>query len=160
MLTMTTEFDDFFGFFDEMEASSSEAQTQFQIPEELFQDEPNYSSSFDTFPEQTQKEVLRRHKIIQFIEKRLTGGWTEKNLVPLLNVVEHELNLSPPSWRTLAEWKKAYFESGRSLLSLVPKHAQKGNRTTHTDSQSLIDEAIEKKYLTRERLSVAETYRY
>ncbi|MGR5318517.1 Mu transposase C-terminal domain-containing protein [Vibrio sp. DNB22_19_1] len=157
---MTTEFDDFFGFFDEMEASSSEAQTQLQIPEELFQDEPNYSSSFDIFPEQTQKEVLRRHKIIQFVEKRLIGGWTEKNLVPLLNVVEHELNLSPPSWRTLAEWKKAYFESGRRWISLVPKHTEKGNRKSHTDSQSLIDEAIEKKYLTRERISVAETYRY
>lgn len=157
---MATKFDDFFGFFDEMEASSPEARIQSQIPEELFQTETTSLSSFDTLSEKIQEEVIRRLNIIQFVEAHLTGGWTEKNLVPLLNVVEHELNLSPPSWRTLAEWKKAYFESGRTWISLVPKHTEKGNRKSHTDSQSLIDEAIEKKYLTRERLSVAETYRY
>ncbi|GAK85053.1 transposase [Vibrio ponticus] len=153
---MTSEFD---SFFDEMETSSSEALSQSRIPEELFQTE-TMPSSFDTLPEKTQKEVLLRLKIIQFVEKRISGGWTEKNLDPLLNAVEQELNLSPPSWRTLADWQKAYFESGRTWLSLVPKHSQKGNRNSLTDSQSFVDEAIEKKYLTRERLSVAETYRY
>ncbi|PMK02474.1 Mu transposase C-terminal domain-containing protein, partial [Vibrio sp. 10N.261.55.A7] len=78
----------------------------------------------------------------------------------ILDMVEQELKLSPPSWRILAEWKRVYFESGRSIHSLVPAHAQKGNRNQHTDSQLLIDKAINKKYLTKERLSVAETYRY
>ncbi|MEZ9408039.1 Mu transposase C-terminal domain-containing protein [Vibrio sp. 10N.261.52.C11] len=157
---MTSDFDDVFGFIDEMEASANEAELVTQIPSDLFEEDKSYLPSIDTYPVKTQQEVLRRLKVIQFTEKRLKGGWTEKNLVPILNQVEQELGLSPPSWRVLAGWKKMYFESGRAVLSLIPKHAQKGNRTVHTDSQSLIDEAIEKKYLTKERLSVAEAYRY
>lgn len=157
---MTSDFDDFFGFIDEMEASALEAELVTQIPRDLFEEDTSYLPSIDMFPEKTQQEVLRRLKVIQFTEKRLKGGWTEKNLVPILNQVEQELALSPPSWRVLAEWKRVYFESGRSIHSLVPAHAQKGNRNQHTDSQLLIDEAINKKYLTKERLGVAETYRY
>ncbi|NOH31090.1 Mu transposase C-terminal domain-containing protein [Vibrio mediterranei] len=157
---MAFDFDDVFGFIDEMEASAKEAELEAQIPRDLFEEDESYHPSFDTYPEKTQQEVLRRLKVIQFTEKRLQGGWTEKNLVPILNQVERELGFTPPSWRALADWKKMYFESGRSVLSLIPKHAKKGNRTVHTDSQALIDEAIEKKYLTKERLSVAETYRY
>ena len=157
---MASEFDNFFGFFDEMEASNSEAQIDEKIPDELFQNTTEATSSFDTLPEKEQKEILRRLKIIQFVEVRLKGGWTEKNLEPILDMVEPVLALSPPSCRTLARWKKDYYESGKMWMSLNPKHIQKGNRTAHTDSQFLIDEAIEKKFLTRERLSVAETYRY
>lgn len=157
---MASEFDDFFGFIDEMESSAKEAEVNNQIPHDLFEDDPSFPPSFDSFPEKIQQEALRRLKIIQFTEKRLKGGWTEKNLLSILGKVEQELRLQPPSWRALASWKKVYFESGRSALSLIPKHAQKGNKTAHTDSQSFINEAIEKKYLTKERLSIAETYRY
>lgn len=157
---MTSDFEDVFGFIDEMEASGKEAELATKIPSDLFQENESYPSSFDTYPEKTREEALRRLKVIQFTERRLKGGWTEKNLVPILDDVKQQLGLAPPSWRVLASWKKMYFESGRSVLSLIPKHAQKGNRTGHIDSQSLIDEAIEVKYLTKERLSVAETYRY
>lgn len=153
---MTSDFDDVFGFIDEMEASAQAA----QLPRDLFEEDESYIPSIDTYPEKTQQEVLRRLKVIQFTEKRLKGGWTERNLVPILDMVEQDLNLSPPSWRTLAEWKKVYFESGRSIQSLVPAHAQKGNKNKSSDSQVLIDEAIEKKYLTKERLSIAEAFRY
>ncbi|MEZ8822862.1 Mu transposase C-terminal domain-containing protein [Vibrio amylolyticus] len=157
---MASGFDDVFGFIDEMEASAQEAELASQIPRDLFEEDESYYPSIDTYPEKTQQEVLRRLKVIQFIEKRVKGGWTERNLVPILDMVEQELKLSPPSWRTLAEWKRVYFESGRSIYSLVPAHAQKGNRNQHADSQLLIDEAINRKYLTKERLSVAEAYRY
>ncbi|WP_070963747.1 Mu transposase C-terminal domain-containing protein [Vibrio sonorensis] len=157
---MTSDFEDVFGFIDEMEASAKEAELATKIPSDLFQENESYPSSFDTYPEKTREEALRRLKVIQFTERRLIGGWTEKNLVPILDDVKQQLGLAPPSWRVLASWKKMYFESGRSVLSLIPKHAKKGNRTGHIDSRSLIDEAIEVKYLTKERLSVAETYRY
>ncbi|MDR9827940.1 Mu transposase C-terminal domain-containing protein [Vibrio sp. FNV 38] len=157
---MASDFESVFGFIDEMEASTKEAESASQIPSDIFKEGESYQPTIDTYPDKIQQEVLKRLKVIRFIEKHLKGGWTEKSLVPLLNQVEQELGVTPPSWRTLADWKKKYFESGRSALSLIPKHALKGNRTVHTDSQSLIDEAIEKKYLTKERLSIAETYRY
>ncbi|MFA0464495.1 transposase, partial [Vibrio sp. 10N.261.45.F1] len=99
-----------------------------------------------------QQEVLRRIKIIAFVEKRLKGGWTEKNLSPILSLVESELQFTPPSWRTLATWTKSYFEAGRDPCALIPRHTFKGNRQKEIDSQSLVDEAINSIYLTRERL--------
>ncbi|MFA0026643.1 transposase, partial [Vibrio sp. 10N.261.49.A5] len=78
----------------------------------------------------------------------------------LLTLVESELQLIPPSWRTLATWKKSYFEAGKDPCALIPKHTFKGNRQKEFDSQSLVDEAINSVYLTRERLSAAEAYRY
>lgn len=120
---MVSDFDEFFGFIDEMEASSQEAELQSQIPQNLFDEDDDYRPSIDTFPEKIQQEVLRRLKIIRFVEKRLQGGWTEKNLVPILGLVKRELKLNPPSWRVLAEWKRVYFESGRTIHSLIPAHA-------------------------------------
>lgn len=111
---MASELDNFVGFFDEMEASRSEAQMESQIPVELFQSDTDPPSSFDSLPEKTQKEVLRRLKIIQFVEERLKGGWTEKNLDPILNMVENVLELPRPSWRTLASWKKTIMSREKS----------------------------------------------
>lgn len=99
-----------------MEASRSEAQMESQIPVELFQSDTDRSSSFDSLPEKTQKEVLRRLKIIQFVEVRLKGGWTEKNLDPILNMVENALELPRPSWRTLASWKKTIMSREKVAL--------------------------------------------
>lgn len=146
-----------FGFFDEFEASEEESQL---LPKELILEPVEISSTIDSLPAKIQEEVLRRIKLITFVEKRLKGGWTEKNLNPILSLVESELQLIPPSWRTVATWKKSYAEAGREASALIPKHTFKGNRQKEMDSQSLIDEAIQNVYLTRERLSVAEAYRY
>ena len=154
---MSSDSNNIFGFFDEFEVSEGESQS---LPIELFQEPVEILSTLDSQPERIQQEVIRRIKIIAFVEKRLKGGWIEKNLNPILSQVESELQLTPPSWRTLATWKKSYFEAGKDPCALIPKHAFKGNRQKEMDSQSLIDEAIQNVYLTRERLSVAEAYRY
>lgn len=150
---------DIFSFFDEFEASQSKASKSSSL-DGIFDDQEIIPTSIDCLPELIQKEVLRRIKIITFVNRRLEGGWTEKNLSPILGKISEELGLQAPSWRILASWKKNYFESGQSIYSLIPKHANKGNRQKSLDSQRLVDEAIEKKYLTRERVSVAATYRY
>ncbi|NOH94994.1 transposase [Vibrio sp. AIC-3] len=154
---MPSDSNSIFGFFDEFEASEEESQ---QLPIKLIQEPIEISSTIDSQSKKVQQEVLRRIKIIAFVEKRLKGGWTEKNLNPILSLIEPELQLTPPSWRTLATWKKYYFEAGKDPCALIPKHMFKGNRQKEMDSQSLIDEAIQNVYLTRERLSVAESYRY
>lgn len=154
---MPSDSNNIFGFFDEFEASEEESQ---QLPIKLIQEPIEISSTIDSQSKKVQQEVLRRIKIIAFVEKRLKGGWTEKNLNPILSLVESELQLTPPSWRTLATWTKSYFEAGRDPCALIPRHTFKGNRQKEIDSQSLVDEAINSIYLTRERLSVAEAYRY
>lgn len=134
--------------------------------DELFEDlleggNTNYLiRSLDSYTEKERQAAIAKLKIIRFVERRIKGGWTEKILDPILAEAKGSLGMKIPSWRTLAGWKKQYYESGRSIHSLVPQHRKKGNRKRHTDSQQYIDEAIEKKYLTRERLTVADTYQY
>ncbi|MEZ8128147.1 Mu transposase C-terminal domain-containing protein [Enterovibrio norvegicus] len=130
--------------------------------EDLFEgsDTHHLIRSLDSYTEKEQQAAIARFKIIRFVERRIKGGWTEKNLVPILAEAKCSLGMKIPCCRALSDWKKQYYESGRSIHSLVPQHRKKGNRNRHTDSQQYIDEAIEKKYLTRERLTVAETYQY
>ncbi|WP_158100633.1 Mu transposase C-terminal domain-containing protein [Neiella marina] len=150
-----------FGFIDEMEASEQQFDEQPELTSSITAPPPQLTEpAFDSVSPSLQQEAMRRQKIIQFVAKRLEGGWTEKNIKPVLELIEEQLEVSPPSWRTLVNWKKLYFESGKSVDSLVPKHRSKGCRQMVRDSQWLVDEAIEKKYLTKERVSIAATYRY
>lgn len=119
---MSSDSNNIFGFFDEFEASEGESQP---LPIELIQEPIEISSTIDSQSPKVQQEVIRRIKIIAFVEKRLNGGWTENNLNPILSLVESELQLTPPSWRTLATWKKSYFEAGKDPCALIPKHSFK-----------------------------------
>ncbi|MDF4853595.1 transposase, partial [Vibrio parahaemolyticus] len=96
---MPPDSNNIFGFFDEFEASEEESQL---LSKELILEPVEISSTIDSLPAKIQEEVLRRIKVITFVEKRLKGGWTEKNLNPILSLVESELQLIPPSWRTVA----------------------------------------------------------
>ncbi|WP_114784308.1 Mu transposase C-terminal domain-containing protein [Vibrio tetraodonis] len=145
------------GFFDEFEKAEKDSQ---QSSLEFFEESPEINLAIDGYCDEVRKELIRRLKVFNYVEKRLRGGWTEKNLEPILSSVESDLELPAPKWRTLVCWKKIYLESGRDPYSLIPKHLLKGNREKVIDSQVIVDEAITKVYLTRERLSVAEAYRY
>ncbi|MFA0412749.1 hypothetical protein AB4520_02935 [Vibrio renipiscarius] len=65
---MTSDFDDVFGFIDEMEASVQEAELATQIPRDLFEEDELYLPPIDTYPEKTQKEVLRRKKVFSLMK--------------------------------------------------------------------------------------------
>lgn len=148
------------GFIDEFTEESTgflsrdDATSFFEPLDKLF--EP----SFDTLPLELQHQALARLDILDYVEKRLIGGWTARNLEPLLNLYKAETSKPVPSWRVFVDWKSTYFASDRNILSLVPKHKQKGNRTKKLSSQQLVLEAINKKYLTKERWSVAEVFQY
>ncbi|WGY47404.1 Mu transposase C-terminal domain-containing protein [Vibrio sp. ABG19] len=148
------------GFIDEFTEESAEFLSRddttsfFEPLDKLF--EP----SFDTLPLELQHQALERLDILNYVERRLIGGWTARNLEPLLNLYNAETSKPVPSWRVFVDWKSTYFASDRNILSLVPKHKQKGNRTKKLSSQKLVLEAINKKYLTKERWSVAEVFQY
>ncbi|KNY40473.1 hypothetical protein AKG94_21650 [Vibrio harveyi] len=77
---MPPDSNNIFGVFDEFEASEGESQ---QLPIELIQELFEISSIIDSQSPKVQQEVIRRIKIIAFVEKRLKDGWTEKNLALL-----------------------------------------------------------------------------
>lgn len=112
-----------------------------------------------TYPKEVQLTALARLKYIMWVKQRLKGGWTERNLSPLLKSVPQFEGESLPSWRTLARWYKSYQSAEGNILSLIPKHHRKGNRNTYSDTDKFYEMALNR-YLTKERLSVAAVYRY
>lgn len=115
----------------------------------------------DTTSEIGQAEALRRLSYIQYIEKNNSKGWTEKNLKPLLSGAESLLDGPLPSWRTIVSWRKIYNDSGCDLNSLIPRHNLKGNRNGKSISgDGFYWQAVNKKYLSRERPTISSTYKY
>ena len=112
-----------------------------------------------TYPKEVQLIALARLKYIMWVKQRLKGGWTERNLSPLLKSVPQFEGENLPSWRTLARWYKSYQSAEGNILSLIPKHHRKGNRNTYSDTDKFYEMALNR-YLTKERLSVAAVYRY
>ncbi|WP_051221803.1 hypothetical protein [Neptunomonas japonica] len=124
----------------------------------LFEDPPakTFPRDLDTYSDDLRDEALRRLSYIQWVSKRLEGGWTEKNLTPLLHAAEDKLQVPLPSWRTLAGWRKLYVSSGRSVEALIPKHHKKGSRLEKNTGDKLYYlQAVNQKYLRPERPSIA-----
>lgn len=108
------------------------AQPTTEVPSGLFEDEfthphppesPNLaattptvlSATVDSFPADLKAQALHRLDYIRWIEDNLAGGWTEKNLAPLLVEAAKVLPPPAPNWRTLARWQKNYNQHGRKL---------------------------------------------
>lgn len=131
---------------------------------------PKYFNSKDKgerplciYPDKLRYEALRRLSYIQWFMKRISGGWTKKNLKPLLDEAELSRHLDGPipSWRTLASWYSAYKNNGFAVESLVPQHYKKGNRKDKVlDDGSFFWRAMHEKYLRRERPSILSAYVY
>lgn len=154
------DFDELNSFFDEFESNEELKSAENEVMDLLEKEEYQPQKTIDSYTKIIQDEVQRRLSYIRFIESRLNGGWTQKNLSNLLIEASTSLPLPAPSWRTLVNWKKAYYDSGKSIHALVPKHASKGRRDKNNDSQKYLDKAITEKYLTKERVSVADAYLY
>lgn len=154
------DFDERNGFFDEFEHSKELKSAGNEVTDLLGKKEYQPQKTIDSYTQVIQDEVQKRLSYIRFIESRLNGGWTQKNLSNLLIEASTSLPLPVPSWRTLINWKKAYYESGKSIHALIPKHSNKGKRDKKNDSEKYISKAINEKYLTKERVSVSDVYSY
>ncbi|MEL6113837.1 transposase family protein [Photobacterium sp. SP02] len=113
-----------------------------------------------SYSTEIQSEVMRRYRFIEWILKRVKGGWTEKNLNSLIRQAAIELKLEPPSCRTLARWWKSYSEANCSLMSLLPNNSNKGNRKQKVANDSVFFERAIEIYLVPERPSIAAVYEY
>ncbi len=148
--------EDFFDFVDEFESALDSCNDT--DCDDFFEEDDSLEGIF--VDDRARDVALFRRNLICYLEKRLSGGWTPKNLNPLLRMFAESKNVSIPSARTVADWKKDYYESGKSLSSLAPLHHKKGRRQNEHPTDKLINEAIVSKYLTKERLSVNTTYEY
>lgn len=123
----------------------------------------NIVNPLDTYPDKYREEAIRRLSYIQRFKRVVIGGWTQKNLQPLLEDVDFlkDLGGPVPSWRTLAGWYSDFRKSGDSVDALAPKHYMKGNRKNKKeDSDHYFRRALIEKYLRRERPSIRSAYFY
>ncbi|MEI8664571.1 hypothetical protein P4S81_06055 [Pseudoalteromonas sp. B28] len=80
------------------------------------------------FADFLKEKALDKYKLLSIIEKEILGGWTQKNLDPILDKLFAESELNRPNWRTVARWRKRYVDSNSELTSLVPARHKMGNR--------------------------------
>ena len=128
-----------------------------------FESSSKCTRPLDSYPDELRKEALRRLSCIQWFEKRISGGWTQRNLQPLLEAPDflQTLDGPVPSWRTLAGWYGEYKKNGFSVEALIPKHHKKGNRIKRIeDDGHYFWRAMNEKYMRKERPSILSAYVY
>jgi putative transposase len=114
----------------------------------------------ETFSDLLKSNALDKYKILSFLEKKVTHGWTQKNLDPLLDEFFSTCMDKRPNWRTVARWRKSYIESNGDLVSLVPKRHLMGNRKSRTKGDETFFEDALSRFLNAKRPSVATAYEY
>ncbi|PMN91390.1 integrase [Enterovibrio norvegicus] len=115
----------------------------------------------DSYPLHLKEEAIRRFRLLAFINKNLEGGWTPKNLNPLVQQHYEETGQSnPPTSRSVCNWWKKYELAEGKITALVPKHHRKGNyETKNTDDSAIFHDALER-FLNARRPSITTAYEY
>lgn len=114
----------------------------------------------DTFADFLKENALHKYQIISVLEKRITHGWTQKNLDPILDELFANTKEKRPNWRTVARWRKSYIESNGDLVSLVPKKHKMGNRVNRSAGDETFFEDALSRFLDSKRPSIATAYQY
>lgn len=85
----------------------------------------NYSKDLQALPEKIQITTFARFKYIQWLEANIQGGWTQKNLEPLLKVMPEVEGEKNASWRTAARWHIVFINADRNIMALIPNHPKR-----------------------------------
>ncbi len=113
-----------------------------------------------SFPEAQKLKALERYKLISLIAKEINGGWTPKNLIPLIDKHIEILSIPRPSDRTVKRWYKAFCESDGDIKSLVDSHHLKGNRQPRIEGdEPFFIEAVER-FLDAKRPTYSQAYEF
>lgn len=117
------------------------------------------ASSADSFSDELKNVAMHRVSYIKWVDEHLDGGWTGKNLKPLLDKAAEVLPPPVPNWRTLVRWRKRYIQHGNKLISLIPKHQDKGNTKSRlSPSDEVFFEQAVNSFLVGEQPSIASAY--
>jgi putative transposase len=143
--------------FEDQIISEDTSHQQLQIKDRF-----SFSPDLGLYPEEISKKATARYELVLFIRSRLTGGWTQKNIIPLLEeYFSQDRLITMPNWRTTVRWRKKLLEQCDTPASLVDMHHRKGNRNKklHLDHDIII-ESTNDLFLKAKRPSIAGAYRY
>ncbi|CAM4159756.1 Mu transposase C-terminal domain-containing protein [Vreelandella rituensis] len=118
--------------------------------------------TIDDLDEKFVKKALFRYKVISLVKKRIVGGWTQKKIEPIICELFDEGAINKkPKWRSVVRWNARY-NAQKDLISLVDVKAIENNscELKSFTKDRFFWEAVEKKYLTRVRGSVATAYQF
>lgn len=135
------------------------------VPEqpEIFkhlEDTDHIQRDISTYSVEQREIASARYKLLDYISKNINGGWTEKNITPLLEAYNEIDVIGRPSWLTVYRWQKRYLANDCELTSLVDRHKLKGNRKARVIGDEDAYEQAVKRYLNTKRPSVAKAYDY
>ncbi|WP_414931288.1 integrase catalytic domain-containing protein [Vibrio europaeus] len=108
-----------------------------------------------SYPEEQKNKALERYKLLCLVANELSGGWTSKNLTPLIQKHFDKTRLTKkPSYKSLQRWHNSFVGSDGSFTSLVDKNHLKGNRDARVvGDEKYYDEAL-KMFLDARRQSI------
>lgn len=131
-----------------------------QVGPHIALDRANGKPFHDITPEQLEIAKVRRAYAIAI--KDLPN--TREALVPAVKAVWERLREPerPPDWTTVYRWRTKLLNAGNDIEALVTKDVQRGNRVRRFPSEVLdiVGEAIEHRYLTRERKTIQDALDY
>ena len=147
-------------FIDEFDNSIMPVKPQTPTEYTKLEDANLIKRDIDTFPDFLKDEAFDKYKLISIVEKEISGGWTQKNIEPILAKLFKESNTKKPNWRTVVRWRKKYIDSNGDLSSLVVKQHKMGNRAKRIEGDEIFfDKALER-FLDAKRPKVTTAYQY
>lgn len=119
-----------------------------------------YQRDLSSFSEEQKIKALERYKLISAVAKEISGGWTPKNINPLIDKYSPQLSIKRPSYKTVIRWYKSFCESDGNIVSLVDQNHSKGNRTKRIiDDEAFFVEATER-FLDAKRPNYSQAYQF
>ncbi len=154
---MVSFVNDFYDEFDELEVPIKPSTPSEYVK---LEDANVIKRDIDTFSDSLKENALDKYKLISFIEKENTGGWTQKNLDPILESLFGIDNPKRPNWRTVARWRKKYIENNGDITSLVNENHKMGNRKKRIEGDDVFFDKALNRFLDAKRPKVSMAYQY
>jgi len=147
-------------FYDEFDESIAPNKPKTPIQYVKLEDANLIKRDLDTFPDFLKEQALDKYELISQIDKEIEGGWTKKNIDPILEKLFDSNSFNRPNWRTVVRWRKKYIESSGDLASLVNERHKMGNRKKRIKGdEAFFDTALER-FLDAKRPTVSTAYKY
>lgn len=147
-------------YFDEFDESVAPIKPKTPAQYRKLEDTKLRDRDLNTFDDSSAKIALDKFKLISYLEKELSAGWTQKNLEPLIDKYFSEKETKKPNWRTVVRWRKKYIESSGDIVSLVQEDRNKGNRKERFTGDEVFFQKALSRFLDAKRPTVSEAYKY
>lgn len=107
------------------------------------------------------QEVERRYRYVRKVLDSELPSLSEQRLKPWIAEVAAEFeDDSPPSYKSLGRWVKAFTESGWKKSALAPTHQSKGNSTQRlcTEVEQILNQVVSEHATSSIRVNVAKAH--